>query len=124
MRCRGVDGKPAYECLRVMCKSYGCSVCGPRKAVRLRKAIAAKALELSLTRFLTLTLDPKKIPPGADPVKYIRGEVWAKFRTYLKREYGKAVVYIAVLEFQGRCPAPARPGRPLHLPGLDLADMG
>ena len=87
------------DCLRVMCKSYGCSVCGPRKAVRLRKAIASKALELSLTRFLTLTLDPKRIPPGADPVKYIRGEVWAKFRTYLKRKHGRVVVYIAVLEF-------------------------
>jgi hypothetical protein len=87
------------DCLRVMCKSYGCAFCGPRKAVRLRKAIAAKALELSLTRFLTLTLDPARIPPDADPVKYIRGEVWAKFRTYLKREYGKVVVYIAVLEF-------------------------
>ncbi len=82
-----------------MCKSYGCGVCGPKKAVRLRKAITAKAQELALSRFLTLTLDPARIPPGANPVKYIRGEVWAKFRTYLKREYGKVVVYIAVLEF-------------------------
>jgi hypothetical protein len=67
--------------------------------VRLRKAIEARAKGLGLSRFLTLTLDPAKLPPGIDPVRYLRSCVWAKFRTYLKRKYGRPIVYIAVLEY-------------------------
>jgi hypothetical protein len=75
-------------------------VCGPRRAVQLRKAIEQAVRELELTRFLTLTLDPKNIPLGEnDLVYYIRGKVWAKFRTYLKRELPKPLLYIAILEF-------------------------
>lgn len=99
VRRKDEDGQVRHVCLRVKCKSYSCSDCGPRKAAQLRKAIAAKAQELDLTRFLTLTLDPSKIPADADLVQYVRGEVWAKFRVYLKRKYGKVIVYIAVLEF-------------------------
>jgi hypothetical protein len=100
MRRRTVEGgAEQFDWLRLNCKSYGCGTCGPRKAARLRKTIVAKAQELDLTRLLTLTLDPANIPLDVDSVKYLRGVVWAKFRTYLKRKYGKIVVYIAVLEF-------------------------
>jgi hypothetical protein len=50
-----------------------------------------------LTRFLTLTLDPKKIQGNS--VSYLRG-VFNKFRLYLRRKFGSPVKYIAVLEFQ------------------------
>jgi len=50
-----------------------------------------------LTRFLTLTLDPKKIQGNS--VSYLRG-VFNKFRLYLRRKFGSPIKYIAVLEFQ------------------------
>jgi hypothetical protein len=50
-----------------------------------------------LNRFLTLTLDPKKLPADQDPVTYIR-DVWRKFRVYLQRQHGKTIPFIAVLE--------------------------
>jgi hypothetical protein len=50
-----------------------------------------------LQRFLTLTLDPKKIK--GDPVRYLNA-AFAKLRVYLQREYRVAPQYIRVLEFQ------------------------
>jgi hypothetical protein len=60
--------------------------------------IRTEAERLKLRRLLTLTLDPKKLG-GAGPVSYLR-YCFAKFRIYLKRKYGEAPQYIAVLEFQ------------------------
>jgi hypothetical protein len=51
---------------------------------------------MKLQRFITLTLDPEKIE--GDPVVYLRN-TFNKFRTYLRRKYGSAPKYIAVLEF-------------------------
>jgi hypothetical protein len=48
---------------------------------------------------LTLTLDPKKLPPNCDTVAYIRNS-WAKFRVYIQREFKRPVQFIAILEFQ------------------------
>ena len=67
-----IDGRLAYRYLKLGCNAWGCPVCGPKKARRLQKAIAASADEHRLTKLLTLTLDPKSIPPDADMVKYIR----------------------------------------------------
>ncbi len=50
-----------------------------------------------MRRFLTLTLDPKKIT--GDAVQYLNA-VFAKLRVYLHREYGLAPQYIRILEFQ------------------------
>jgi hypothetical protein len=50
-----------------------------------------------LQRFLTLTLDPKKIE--GDPIRYLNA-AFAKLRVYLQRKYGAAPQYIRVLEFQ------------------------
>ena len=92
--------RPGVRCYtRLDCNRFGCDHCGPRKARRYRKAIAREAEAHGLTRFLTLTLDPK-VSPGADEsVDYIR-ECFNKFRTYLKRKAGAGVQYIAVIELQ------------------------
>lgn len=82
---------------RVNCKSWNCSYCRPRRAKRYRYAIRATAERLRLCRFLTLTLDPKKI--NGDPVRYLNS-AFAKLRVYLQRTYGAAPRYIRVLEFQ------------------------
>src|SRR5579872_7300055 len=89
------DGRTVYR--RVGCKTWGCSYCGPRKAKRYRYTIRATAERRRLNRFLTLTLDPKKIE--GDPIRYLR-DIFNKFRTYLKRKFGVSVTFIAVLEFQ------------------------
>jgi hypothetical protein len=93
------EGSAQVAFVRLDCKAWSCAYCGPRKAARLQRAICAKAIECGLNRFLTLTLDPKLVPKGLDETKYIRN-VWAKFRVYLKRKFGKSIVYISVLEFQ------------------------
>jgi len=81
---------------RLNCKSWGCSHCGPRRARRYKHAIRAIADRLKLQRFITLTLDPEKIE--GDSVIYLRA-TFNKLRTYLRRKYGSAPKYIAVLEF-------------------------
>jgi hypothetical protein len=81
---------------RLNCKTWGCSHCGPRKARRYKHSIRRVSEDLRLQRFLTLTLDPGKIE--GDPVEYLR-ETFNKLRTYLRRKYGCAPKYIAVLEF-------------------------
>ena len=78
------------------CNTWGCGYCGLRKARRYKKSIRAIAERESLTRFLTLTLDPSKI--DGDPVRFLR-EVFNKFRVYLLRKYDCSIKYIAVLEF-------------------------
>jgi len=82
---------------RVNCKCWNCSFCAPRKAKRYRRAIREVAETFALRIFVTLTLDPSKIE--GDPVAYLN-DVFAKFRTYLKREMGCVPKYIRVLEFQ------------------------
>jgi hypothetical protein len=82
---------------RLNCKCWGCKHCGPKKAKRYRYLIAQLAEQEHLTRFLTLTLDPKKIEGNS--VSYLR-RVFNKFRLYLGRKYGGPIKYIAVLEFQ------------------------
>jgi hypothetical protein len=82
---------------RVNCKSWNCSYCRPRRAKRYRHAIRTTAERLQLRRFLTLTLDPKKIQ--GDPVQFLNS-AFAKLRVYLQRAHGAAPQYIRVLEFQ------------------------
>jgi hypothetical protein len=80
-----------------------CSICGPRKIRQVRKRIVKLAVEHQLQRFLTLTLDPKKLPADLD----VRGEIrflketWRKMRVSLERRLGHPLVFISVLELQG-----------------------
>ena len=83
---------------RLACKSWTCSLCGPRKASRLRKAIIQQASEKNLCRLLTLTLNHATCLP-TDSVAYLR-ECWNKLRTYFKRQFSEAVTFIAVMELQ------------------------
>jgi hypothetical protein len=94
-----VNGKRGFGYTRLKCKAWDCPECGPRKAYQLRRAIQRWAVENNLTRFLTLTLDPKGLDGVEDKVRYIRG-VWSKFRVYVKRELGKSLSFIEVLELQ------------------------
>jgi len=50
-----------------------------------------------LNKFLTLTLDPKKVQ--GDPVRYLN-HAFAMLRVYLARKYGTSIQYIRILEFQ------------------------
>lgn len=88
-----------WQYLRPDCRKLSCPHCGPRRAASIRKAILACAIEHKLTRLMTLTLDPKKLPPDCETVAYIRN-CWAKFRVYLAREFRRPIKFIAVLEFQ------------------------
>jgi hypothetical protein len=83
--------------IRLDCKTWGCAHCGPKKAKRYKAAIRQIAEKEQLNRFLTLTLDPRKI--SGSPVRYLR-RIFNKFRVYLLRKFGRSIKYIAVLEFQ------------------------
>lgn len=92
-----------YRVCRFRCKSYACGRCGPRKIRRIRKRIVGLAVQHHLTRFLTLTLDPKKLPEGIDvraKIAYLQA-VWRKMREYIRRYLGRSLVFVAVLELQG-----------------------
>jgi hypothetical protein len=61
-----------------------------------------RAVQYGLKRFLTLTLDPKKLKRGStlpEKIKYLN-TVWRKMRVYLQRRLGKPLVFIAVVELQ------------------------
>jgi len=79
-----VEGATVY--LRADCQKLACDFCGPKKARKYRLAIADRAGEKNLKRFMTLTLDPKKIPAGQDSISYLRG-CFSKFRVYLGRKF-------------------------------------
>jgi len=96
LRGRSGNGRSEELLVRLDCKTWGCAYCGPRKAKRYKGAIRAIAERDGLNRFLTLTLDPRKIE--GDPVRYLR-QVFNKFRVYLLRRYGHSIKYITVLEF-------------------------
>jgi|SRR5690242_9349245 len=90
------QSKQETQYVRLNCKCWACAYCGPKRARLYKHAIRRVAEELHLQRFLTLTLDPQKIE--GDPVRYLRS-TFGKLRTYLRRKYGVAPKYIAVLEF-------------------------
>lgn len=91
---RKENGVRTYR--RIDCNTWGCARCGRRKAAQYKKAIQRNAQAVGLRRFVTLTLDPRKIKE--DPLKWLN-RAWAEMRTYLKRKIGKRVSFIRVLEF-------------------------
>ena len=90
-------GRIGYKRLR--CRSLRCPKCLNPKARATRDRIGEIASERKLTRFVTLTLDPSRIPHGVRSEVYLR-ECWRKMRVYLARKYGQSLDFIAVLEFQ------------------------
>ena len=94
------NGGEVFLFTRLFCKSWKCLHCGPRKARRYARQIAKVAVRHGLNRMMTLTLDPKKMTPGVDPVRYIQG-IWCKFRgVYLGRYFDESIDYVRVLEVQ------------------------
>lgn len=84
--------------LRADCKRLQCPRCGEKRVRQYKKAIAERAGEHNLKRFMSLTLDPSKIDSSKDTVSYLR-ECFAKFRVYLGRRFGKkAVSFISIVE--------------------------
>lgn len=99
---RNEHGQITY--LAAGCKAWRCNYCGPKKAEKLKRAIARAAEEKGLTRFLTLTLDTKFLTDADlndSGIAYIR-KTWGKLRIYFKREYGKSIDFISILELQKR----------------------
>jgi hypothetical protein len=65
----------------------------------VRGRIAEIASERKLLRFVTLTLDPTKIPRGVRSDQFLR-ETWRKMRVTLARRFGSTLHFIGALEFQ------------------------
>lgn len=100
------EGSGKMGFMRVRCKRYSCPRCGPRKLCQVRERIGQVATDLRLTRFISLTLDPKKLEgvqgmsmedKTAASIPYLR-RTWAKMRVLLSRKYGKSISFIAVLQ--------------------------
>lgn len=83
---------------RLDCKCWRCKKCGPKKAGRYKHAIRNEAERHGLNRFVTLTLDPKNLEPGVDPVRHLR-KAFDALRHEWKRKFGQPIKYICVLEF-------------------------
>lgn len=93
-------GRADYK--RMWCNTYDCARCGPKRYRLARKAISAAAQKRSLTKFWTLTLDPKKLDPESGvkaQIKYLR-ESWRKLRVSLSRKCGHSIEFICVVELQ------------------------
>jgi len=93
---KGQLGKLAHS--RLFCKSLRCPYCRKPKLKTLRSRIAQLACQLQLKRFVTLTLDPKRLTDRKRTDRYIR-QCWRKMRVSLERKFGKTVQFIGVLEF-------------------------
>jgi hypothetical protein len=81
--------EPATEQYR--CGSWDCYCCGYRMRMNLVEEVERLVDERpEMRRLLTLTLDPKKLPPEIDDdgiTDYLM-DTWRKFRVYIRREYG------------------------------------
>lgn len=84
---------------RLLCDCLRCQRCRPRKLRQVRARIAEEATKHELTRFATLTLDPKTMPPGVRSDRYLR-DSWRKMRVLLERRCGHSVHFVSVIEFQ------------------------
>lgn len=127
-RARGGAIAPRRKFVRLRCKCWSCSLCGPRKATRYRAQILRAMSRHKLHRFLTLTLDVHKFASQEELTTYeehfkahksmgkacrcatclelqkrsiahIR-KCWNKLRYYMLRRFKVAPTFIAVLEFQ------------------------
>jgi hypothetical protein len=119
---------PGRRYVRLRCKCWSCSECGPRKASRYRGQILRAVGRYKLKRMLTLTVDVRKFASAAEletfqghfqvhkslrvacrcitcsalqgrSIAHIR-ECWNKLRLYMGRKYGAMPAFISVLEFQ------------------------
>lgn len=84
-----VSGNQLLEVIfsKIPCNSWCCPVCNVRKAIRLKYWLREIIVLNNLDRFITLTLDPKKIPVEYqnDTHKYIT-KLFNHFLTVLRRK--------------------------------------
>lgn len=85
--------------MRLLCQSLRCPQCRAPRAKHVRSRIAELAQKHRLTRFVTLTLDPKKVSVEERSDRYLRN-CWRKMRVLLQRKFGASLCFIAVLEYQ------------------------
>ena len=84
MELEGPEGQTAA----FRCGSWSCYCCGYRMRCNLVEEIERLARERpDMSRLLTLTLDPSRVPVDRDAHKYLT-ERWNALRTRLKREIG------------------------------------
>ena len=83
------------------CKGNRCKnpVCVEQRRARRIRIFDAMVVEHGMTRFFTLSLDPKKFMSREQAWEEV-SHLWIKFRHRLAREYG-GVRFVAVLEAQG-----------------------
>ena len=90
---------PEGETAAYRCGSWDCYCCGYRMRQNLVEEIERVCRDRpEMSRLLTLTLDPAKVPRGEEDHKYLTGR-WNALRTRLKREIGD-FSYIWVREEQ------------------------
>lgn len=75
------------------CGQWDCYCCGYRMRMNLVEEVEKLVKRRpEMRRFLTLTLDPKKLPPEVrdddEALTEHLMESWRKFRVYIRREYG------------------------------------
>ena len=93
------DEPDAEKMAPFRCGSWECYCCGYRMRQNLVEEIERVCRDRpDMSRLLTLTLDPSKVPDGAEDHKYLT-ERWNALRTRLKREVGD-FSYIWVREEQ------------------------
>ena len=70
-----------------MCKSWDCARCATWMRMNLIEEVERIAQERpALRRFITITLDPKRVPANKSKAEYL-GECWNRLMTRLRREY-------------------------------------
>jgi hypothetical protein len=90
---------------KINCNSWRCPNCSKLKAIKARYLIRETAVLNNLFYFLTLTLDPSKIPldylsEGENRTHEYILKIFNTFATDLRRKTNVPLKYIWVLEFQ------------------------
>lgn len=67
------------------CRKWECELCAAQMIRILIERVSLAFLRHNLTRFATLTLDPKKIPEDENPPEYLMS-CWSRFRKKLWRK--------------------------------------
>lgn len=87
------------------CKASHCRNCGPKKRAELVRGIVRAAQREGLTKLLTFTLDPKKLPEGMmglETIPHIR-YLFRKLDVALRRRYpGLRRIVVIELQENGR----------------------
>lgn len=92
------------ETVRLGCKTYKCSICGPKKALRLRKALRKYFGQFKFIRLGTFTFR-SGIFDSLEEQLILVPKIWKYFITALRRcrqltEAQRKVQYVKIFEFQ------------------------